>query len=229
MIAILLCGLAACNQAPEIVAEPTSLYEAAQVEEKYYPQFIEVESAQAAIKPLLFSSVGWSLWSRPHYLFAVYGQYIFRYNIEENRVDKAVNLNESYEGWPFGTSFSSNGRYCIEYSFHFDGDGSFHYFLLDFEEETSRLISASYDPAKAESLPDQIKNEVENLKFKEEETDAGQMESSDFGQYQRIDQDRIGGIIPIDQQSEGELGYYKFVVIDKAQDKILQEYCLNTK
>ncbi|KPU43278.1 hypothetical protein OXPF_27190 [Oxobacter pfennigii] len=48
------------------------------------------------------------------------------------------------------------------------------------------------------------------------------------GVYCIIDENRIGAIIPAETGSY-ELGYYKIVIIDVDQDKIAQEYVLNTK
>ncbi|KPU43277.1 hypothetical protein OXPF_27180 [Oxobacter pfennigii] len=168
----LLSGLTACYKKSATseetlpVASFDSVVEA--VDKKYYPKFMDIEEGKTALKPLVYGSIGWSLLHRQNFLFAVFGRYVLRYNINENKVDKVDYLGESYNNWPFGASASSNGRYSISYSFDFYGEPARNYFLIDFETETAELICDIYSEEKVDiiknyKIPDEIKGELEDL------------------------------------------------------------------
>lgn len=242
----------------------TACYKQSTHEKKYYPKFMDVEEGKTALKPLVFGSIGWSLYHRQNFLFAVFGSYVLRYNISENTIDRVVDLGQSYNNWPFGVSVSSNGRYSISYSFDFHGEPARNFFLIDFETKTAQLICDLYSKEKVEiikndKIPDEIKDEFGDLWLNPLMPDTGcsiveggldensgkihylfHNKSGNIteitslqnlnggGGYCILDEDRIGAIMTTETDSY-ELGYYKIVIIDVDEDKIVQEYVLNTK
>lgn len=239
LICISLLGLTSCQSQKVISDSESSIYEITQIDEKYKPTFMDIESGKSAIKTLIYGSVGWDLRYRAPFLFAVQGRYILRYDIDKNEIDRIVDLRESYNGWPFQTSFSSNGRYCIEYSFDFNNDEPAHnYFIIDFERKTADLITDIYNKNFVPKLSDDIKGEMQDLRFNVNEpavfhsyngNEITALKDLGLGCYINVDENRIGAIMPISSELSGELGYYKFSIIDIRKNEIVHEYMLNTK
>ena len=261
-------GLTACGQGISLSRETSSIFlpttKVGDVDEKHSPMFMDLEKGKAGLKSLTHATSSWTLLSRKNFLFASYGQYVFRYDISKNIIDKTIDLGEQLTGWSFGISISSNGRYLVSYSFEFPStEPERNFFLIDFESETAKLICDNYvnkteaDNIANSMIPNEVKGEFENLRFKTpspdhscritEELSPGSIqyyfhnqngdakEISPFsnfalglGGYSIISQNQIGAIIPIGDEFHGRIAYYKIVVIDVNEDKIIQEYALNS-
>ena len=196
------------------------------VSEQYTPRFFEIDAGKLAIRDLVFVAEGWALRYRPNYLFAMLSNFVVRYNITENRVDRIVELGELPEGYYFVMSFSQDGRYSIVFlapipGWENVGDHK-NYFLMDFDEEQVTLISTTFDSVQTENLPGEVESRSNHIVFVANEarpagiTDALIMSSG-----------QIGAIMPADSEMELELGFYKFVIIDADTGEIIQEYALN--
>ena len=241
----LLISIAACGNTNEeqpvttdgtVAATATAANENGTVDKKYYPTLVQKNEAEKAIESLTFASEGWDLRSRDNFLFAIHGNYVIRYNIGENKIDKYMYLGDD-SGHPFAVSISSNGRYLITYNFDFDNEQPpYNYFLTDLTEENVELITAEYNEVEAENiraaldLPDEIKGEIKNLRFdvpekSEENVDWKNITVAEkpAGGWTVIDDNTLGIIMPIASENEQKLGYYKIVVIDCTQDKIINE------
>ena len=234
-----------------------------EVDEKYHPQFVDIDEGNQVLEPLVFGSIGWSVSGTVNFLFAIHGNYVVRYNIKENKVDRIVDLGESYKGWPHTISCSKNGTYCISHNSDFYGDLSRNYFLIDMEKKTTKLILDIYDEkiiseVIKEMIPKGVQSEVNEellkfnmtvsnpccdlvawgmtgVKFANKNGESKVLNClnyySDLGGYYIFNEKKMGALIPSSDNQEdfGLLGYYKFVVIDVVNDKIIQEYVLNEK
>lgn len=260
LTAICLCVfLTACNvphQKEQVSSSSVPDNVSEHLDESFYPSLIDYESSKDRLKDLTFGSIGWTLRHRKDYLFAVYGKYILRYNIRDNKIDKMVELGKSYNNWPFGTSFSSDGDYCIAYSFDFSGEDSRNYFLIDFIADKTWLICGRVNEFDLNKVPESVRDEISgnsfsrpkeqtNYSITRKQTDENKAEYyfrnehgeikiinslsplGHGGAYTIVDKNRIGAIMPQNPEEEWALGYYKFVVIDVSQDKIVQDYMIN--
>ena len=147
-----------------------------EVDEKYYPRYIDIDKGKNVLKQLIHGSSGWELFGGKNFLFATHGNYVIRYNIKENKVDNIIYLMESFNKQPYAITCSQNGRYCITYNYDFQEPGYNNYFLIDFEEHNIKLICDIYDEEIAneiilQKIPTEIQNEVtKRLMFKTKKT-----------------------------------------------------------
>ena len=245
----LLISVSACGNTGEEQPAPTdgtktatAANENETVDKKYYPTFAEKSDAEKALENLTLGSEGWDLKNRDNFLFAVQGNYVLRYDIAKNQIDKYIYLGDD-SGHPFGVSISSDGRYLITYNFDFDNEqSSYNYFLTDLTEETVQLITAKYNKAEAENisatldLPDEIKGEIKDLRFDVSEKPEEKVDWKNItvaeksaGSWTVIDDNTLGIIMPTGSENELKSGDYKIVVIDYKQDKIVGECPLSGK
>ena len=215
------------------------------VDEIYTPKFMDIEQGKVSLQSYDYITMGWSLRARGSYFFAVHGNKVLRYNSLENKVDRIVDMGEYYKnGLSFLTSFSSDGRYMINYSSdpHY-GKNSYNYFLVDFENETSEFLCENLNDSNIkkiinQKIPGQIKPEMrdDGLGFdiaEPEPIDIGKEleEKITPGHYATLDPTAktICAIMPVRKELEWQLGYYKFAVIDVESGDIAQEYILGDK
>lgn len=203
---------------------------------------MERSKAEKDIENFVFGSSGWNLISRGDFLFAAYSNYVLRYDIKKNQIDKFIYLGDSSD-YPLGVSVSSDGRYLISYNFDFDNEkSSFNYFLTDITDETTELISAEYNDSETESiqenldLPDEIKAELKDLRFDVPEKSGEDVDWAKITVIEKptegwtvIDDNILGIIMPTVSENQLKLGYYKIVVIDYNKDKIINECPLLNK
>lgn len=99
------------NAAGEITTE-SSVGTTKTVDKKCYPVFMERSKAEKDIENFVFGSSGWNLISRGDFLFAAYSNYVLRYDIKKNQIDKFIYLGDSSD-YPLGVSVSSDGNILL--------------------------------------------------------------------------------------------------------------------
>lgn len=184
-------------------------------------KFLSINEGKEVLKDVLCVNSAWNLVSRGEYVFAwSYDHpYILRYNIPQNYIDKIVNINdkesETTSGYYYCT-FSDDGKTSVSEIKEYDSARTLARFLINFDSQT--VVSTDDDIYEAEKHNESI-SEFDCLKeyagFKEDYVDTTV-----------IDDNYIAAMLPPDKDF-GKMGYYKFVIIDVKNDKIIQECKIN--
>ena len=215
--------------------------------EQCVPTFLDMSASKEIILALSVNDHTLPLRASSSFLFAQCEQYILRYDIKSNKIDRIVDLGQTYEGWSFKTSYSSNGRYAISNTFDPQNTNPIlsgkNYFLIDLEMYTSQLLATSYNEKIASDattlIPQESRMDYYNLSFEETGIKSSLLRDSAFIKeidrnfehisYDIIDSNRVGLLIPTIPGSEKVLGDYRFIILDLQSDSIVQELCLAPK
>jgi len=216
LVLVLTLSLAACNK--KIGEKPAAASPASSKAGILPPitaAFLSAEEGREALKPLVFGSISWVIYGRGNYLFAhYYSNYIVRYNIAANQIDKIVYLDKGPEYFYYSPTFSPDGNFCVAQAREFDGPGETGRIFIDFEQETA--------------IPTQQEQYLHSDNRSEGVTILGDAYHLYPGEFILLDENRMGAILrSADETKSGMLGYYRFVIIDIKKDKILQECRMN--
>ncbi|TCT15716.1 hypothetical protein EDC18_103428 [Natranaerovirga pectinivora] len=228
------------------------------------PSFVDVYTAKEELKSTLYGAIGWSVaYPVDSYMYSNYGNYLLRYNINTNRIDKVLVYEDSF--WDAGLNISKSGNYAILFKTNYRDIYSnvSSICIIDFINEEVNYLALSEKQFNVEDIPEDIRNEFElesiltsnlyirrfdNLKYEikfESDKERGRfflyegeeklheltvLEGRGVVDYTYvwIDEKTIGVLMPIDDDVF-ELGYYKFAIVDVIEDRIIQEYPINTR
>lgn len=223
------------------------------------PCFAEPETACEEIKDAVFGSSGWHIiFANESFMYAVYNEYapyIIRYNIEENEVDRALDVKGLQRFWPDVMAlayFTPDGRYLI---FRNDinwmnGDPlmekmrfpfpAMYIYEIDFEESRVDLLSDSWDGWSVPEGYNYIKQiesryrlDINSLGFYgfyegENEIRLSVLEGYWFDSDACVVINEDTFAIMLRPQSDGlDLGYYSFAVVNVTEDKLLGRCAVN--
>jgi hypothetical protein len=213
------------------------MYNEAQYVPQMRPTFLSPNMGLEALKPLIYGSDGWGIDAQGDYIFAHFWRYVLRYDAKTNKIDKIIDLGEAPEYWYYAATFSPDGQSCVAQASEFDGPGRTHKMLIDLKNETAV-------PTEQEFFPHSIERNLNSVRLRgfgdEDSWWLGDAEDNPISgpikalqpyatmaaQTIIIDKNRVGAILPSDAGWDA-LGYYKFAVIDLAQDRIVQECPMN--
>ncbi|MCL2300197.1 MAG: M56 family metallopeptidase, partial [Firmicutes bacterium] len=195
------------------------------------PTFLSVEQGREALKHLIWGSDGWWLDTQGDYIFAHFWRYIVRYDIKTNRIDKIIDLGDAPQYWWYASTYSPDGRYCVAQAQEFDGPGHTGKVLIDLKNETVKSTEQEHFPHSFDSNPYQVESRLLEHGYgwflNDVEIKALRPYASTITEIIPLDNNRVGALMPVSADASGYLGYYKFAVIDLAQDKIVQECIMN--
>ena len=182
------------------------------------PAFLPLDEGLAALKPLIYGSQGWGIDTQGDYIFAQFWKYVLRYDVRTNQIDRIIDLGEAPEYWYYNTTFSPDGQGCMAQAHEFDGPGQTGRVFIDLKIEAYMHTEQEHFPYDADRFY-QIED-VEKIKA---------LVPHEYGTAMVIamDKNRAGAILPSNEAGWDALGYYRFAVIDLAQDKIVQECPMN--
>ncbi len=133
------------------------------------PKFYEINQVREDLKSAKWGSQGWEIYSseKPLYLYAVFGRYMLRYNISENKMDRAIEYENGFSDSIF--NLSSDGKYVIV-SKLFDNTENAQLnntFLIDFESNEIKYWEDLKEGFDFEEIPEAIRDEFEVAKINE--------------------------------------------------------------
>jgi len=232
MALALLLGLAACgDNGDNSTAQPDTTPPQAIALAPLTPKFLSLDTGREALKPLIFGSDGWRIDAQGSYIIAYFSRYILRYDVKTNTIDKIINLGEAPQYWYYAATFSPNGQSCVAEARELDGTGHTGKALIDFKNETSKPTGQEHFPHSTQSRPCNVERRLMEhgygLLINDVEIKALQPYAVLNAEVIVMDESRIGALLPVSENASGYLGYYKFAVIDLAQDKIVQECPMN--
>jgi len=194
------------------------------------PTFLSLEEGLEAIKPLIWGSDGWWVDAKGDYIFAHFWRHILRYDARTNRIDKIIDLGYAPQYWYYGVSFSPIGQYCVAQAQEFDGRGQTGRLLIDLKNEIVTETVREHYPHSTQSAPCEVETRYmedgHRWFVNDKEITALRPYAGMIAEVIAMDESRVGALLPIDGAG-GYLGYYKFAVIDLAQDEIIQECPMN--
>lgn len=214
---------------------------------RYDPKFLDINSGTQNIGVLPVGDCNLPLWSQSSFLFTQHENYVVRYDINNNKIDKIVDLGNVYENWSFKTSYSSNGRYIISNMFDPNNENpkliGCYYFLIDLKSQTKTLLAEVYDENRAievtSLIPQESRSDYYDLAFSTEILKNALLSESLYlkdidRRFEHIscvaiDSNRAGLLIPTTPGLEDILGNYRFMVLDLQSDKIVQECHLSSQ
>lgn len=227
--------------------------------------FIEVDQAKEKLESAIWGSQGWSIYyqNQSPYIYAVSGEYMLRYNVSENEIDRAIEYKDGFIDSSF--NFTVDGRFAVLTKIWSEKQQyePRNIYLLNFEKSEVVYLADSKDNFKMEMIPEDIRSDfniesifkdsydgnLEILKYNieydskdnryiayvrdnnlllHEVTALKEMIFNGEQSFVGIDSKTIGTLVPTNGEST-YLGYYKFVLIDVEQNKILQECPINIK
>ncbi len=188
-------------------------------------KFLSINHGREVLKDVICVNSAWNLVSRGEYVFAwSYDHpYILRYNIADNSIDRVVSINdnesEATSGYYYCTFFD-DGKTSVSEIIGWDSDTTLARFFIDFESEEVMVTDGDlYAHQKGDLAVDVKISEMDCLK------DYVGFEGI-YVDTAVIDKNRIAAILPPDKDF-AKMGYFKFVIVDMKNDKIIQECKIN--
>lgn len=221
------------STAIEATTVTTSETESAQLR----AEFLSVEEGLEAMKPLILETETWEIGTRGNYLFIVHNHcpYVVRYNSDKNEIDRIVKIFDAPSGWYFNNSTKRDGeQHIVEARNIMDGKDMNNRILIDF---TNKTVSATEedDFTRTNLSKGQADGKIviEDGRYYFYASGGNVKEITSLPpntEYSAavvvMEGNRIGAVLPSEKSVE-KLGYYKFVVIDISEDKIVQECPMN--
>lgn len=126
------------------------------------PKFIDVQTAREELKSAMWGSQGWRIYfpNQSTYIYAGFGRYLLRYNISDNKIDRAVKSGDTLSSfYDINWSFTLDGKYAI---FADLWNENYQYqprniYLLNFENREIRFLAYSESDFKIENIPENIR------------------------------------------------------------------------
>jgi len=233
MIALLL-GLAACGGNGDDPATPpdATFAQTTTAPAPLSPMFLAPGTGREALKPLIWGSEGWWLDTQGDYIFAHFFRYLLRYDAKTNEIDKFIDLGDAPQSWWYASTHSPDGQSCVAQAQEFDGPGHTGRVLIDLKNETSKPTEQAHFPHSTQSSPAQVEARLLEHGYgwflNDVEIKALRPYAGTIAEVIAMDGNRAGALVPVSGEANGYLGYYKFAVIDLAQDRIVQECPMNT-
>lgn len=200
------------------------------------PEFIDVTEAIEILKARPVGTEPWDIkYSSEDYIYATYDfgvEFIFRYNIKENIIDRALDLRSLHKAnFTTHTSFKflSNGFYAYFTTGNL-GTTFPNVYKADFANQKVVLLAETADNFWRQSFGEEYYDieEYGNLAGKylsrlDENLKLPKL--CDWSTVAQIDDDKFFVIMPKELLSPGD-GYYsfKFVIIDLYHNEVIQEY-----
>ncbi|TCK98441.1 hypothetical protein EDC19_0861 [Natranaerovirga hydrolytica] len=223
------------------------------------PVFLKIEDAKQELQGAVFGSHGWSIvYPVESYIDARFGSYWLRYDINTNKIDRALKFEDGF--WDTITNLSKSGNYAIKSTLYDEENEPANIFFIDFKNEEVVFLAYAVEEFKIEDIPEDIRSEFEleniftsNINepyFERVEYDIQYIfESSSFIVYEgeeilhelTVLEDQgilMNNFVWIDEKTIGvlmpiengfDLGYYKFALIDIIEDRIIQECPINRR
>lgn len=123
------------------------------------PAFINPQTAAVELRSAYYGSGGWQIGLPEHAdnMFAVFGNYLLRYNVAGNTLDKAVKRTGP-DGSESVWRLSADGKYALSHRmYHHSGRPAGDIYLLDFESGRVSHVSDNPDTFSMDQLPDHIR------------------------------------------------------------------------
>ena len=195
------------------------------------PTFLPPGTGTEALKPLIWGSEGWWLDTQGDYIFAHFFRYLLRYDIKTNKIDKIIDLGDAPQSWWYASTYSPDGQTCVVQAQNFDGPGETGRLLIDLKNETVTETEQEHFSHSTQTNPRQVEPRLLEHGYgwfiNDVEIKALRPYAATITEVIAIDENRVGALMPVSDEANGYLGYYKFAVIDLAQDKIIQECPMN--
>jgi hypothetical protein len=228
-------------------------------------EFVDVAYAKEKLEPAIWGSQGYSIYYQKQspYIYAAFGEYMLRYNISENEIDRAIQYKDGFIDSSFNVTEDGRVAVLINLWNETQQYEPQNIYLLNFNKSEAVYLADSKDNFEMEMIPEDIRNdfniesifngsnhdnnlEIVNYNI---EYDAKDNRYIAYVRYNNllsheitvlkgllfsdelvgIDSKTIFTLIPTNKEENGLLGYYKFVLIDVEQDKIIQECPINIK
>ena len=204
---------------------------------KLTAEFSVLDEGIEKLKSLEYGTEGWGLYSGGEYLFATLGfkNFLVRYDISENKVDNVVEF-EKPDGFWFSTAVSADGEEVLSKAGNYPEFKEWtNQILIDFGIKDCKRVpdkfkfpyreNNAYSLYSVETVWDDdgeyfYKLTAINESVNDEEIRSVPGFAISTSSYVIIDENRMGVITGIG------IGC-KFMIIDIAQDKIIQECAIN--
>ncbi|TYQ16595.1 UNVERIFIED_CONTAM: hypothetical protein Cloal_3159 [Acetivibrio alkalicellulosi] len=214
--------------------------------ESEVPMFIDVKDALAILKQRPVGTDPWKIYyAGCDYIFATYNfgvELIFRYNIKENTIDQALDVSCLHKDIkePSSTNFffTTDGLvafFVVGKSINYKSEVSQNWYKAEFEKKSIELVTKKDEDFKLPSDMEYYKQEKYGTaaqKYLEKSKENPSLPKvPDWSTVAQIDNDTFC-IIMLNDTKNGSPGagyyYFKFIVVNVAQNKILQEYRIDS-
>lgn len=202
------------------------------------PEFIDVTEA---IKILKTRPVGVEPWDIEYvsedYIYITYSfgiEFVFRYNIKENIIDRALDLRSLHKGnLTTHTSFRflSNGLYAYFTTGNRDTGTTFQdVYKADFSNQSVMLLAETADNFWSQSFSEEYYEKEEYGKSADKylskvDENPKLPKLYDWSTVAQIDEDRFFVIMPNELPSPGDGYYYfKILIINVSNNEVIKEY-----
>ncbi|MDR5658369.1 hypothetical protein RH915_02590 [Serpentinicella sp. ANB-PHB4] len=130
--------------------------------------FVNIQSAREELKTVIWGSQGWITYfqDQSNYIYAGHGSHLLRYNIKDNKIDRAIKLHESFGGiHDTNLRFTLDGEYAIIGISNQDQKGLTNINFLNFENKTNTFLANEENNFKIEDVPEEVRSKfnTENI------------------------------------------------------------------
>ncbi|MDQ2087996.1 hypothetical protein RBH29_16325 [Herbivorax sp. ANBcel31] len=204
------------------------------------PEFITVTEAIKILKPRPVGVNPWQIkYASKDYIYATYDfgiEFIFRYNIKENIIDRALDLRSIHkENITTHTTFKflSNGLHAYLTTGNF-GTIFPNVYKADFDNQRVMLLAETADDFWSQSFGEEyypMKDYGESAREYISRLDENPKlpKLYDWSTVAQIDKDKFFVIRPNEPPFPGSGYYYfKFFIIDVYQNEVIQEYRIDS-
>ena len=214
--------------------------------ESEVPKFIDVKDGFVILKQRPVGTDPWQIYyAGPDYVFATYNfgtELIFRYNIKENTIDQSLDVSCLHKDVkePSSTNcfFTTDGLvafFTAEKSINYKSIVDKNWYKAEFEKKSIELVTKKDDDFKLPSDMEYYKQEeygiAARIYLEKAKENSSLPKLPDWSTVAQIGNDKFC-IIMLNDNKNGSPGagyyYFKFVVVDVAQNKILQEYRIDS-